>query len=79
VWNRLNEGWINEVNDVMARIGSPTGCTIAFATPYNPAPQCVVSWQTKPGTVQYSVTGTALILAQTAASSSKVNYACYGT
>jgi hypothetical protein len=57
--------------------GSPTGCTITFATAYTSAPLCAVSWQATPLASQsYSVSATAIALTQTGTSSNKVNYHC---
>ena len=57
--------------------GSPTGCTITFASAYTAVPMCVVTWQATPLASQsYTVANTAITLAQTATSSNKVNYHC---
>jgi len=56
---------------------SATGCVITFATAYNAAPLCTVSWQATPLASQsYSVSTTALTTVQTSTSSNKLNYHC---
>lgn len=58
--------------------GTPTGCVITFATAYSAAPYCTVTWQTNIASMQYVVSATAITLTQTATSSNKVNYVCFG-
>lgn len=54
-----------------------TGCIITFNVAYAATPYCTVTWQTTPGLVQtYTVSTTAITLAQTSASGDKVNYTC---
>lgn len=54
-----------------------TGCIITFNVAYAATPYCTVTWQTTPGIVQtYTVSTTAITLAQTSASGDKVNYTC---
>jgi hypothetical protein len=68
-------------NDVAGEVtmgtGSPAACTITFATAYNAAPYCVVTWQGNPLAAQnYSVSASAITIGQTATSSNKLNYHC---
>jgi hypothetical protein len=56
--------------------GSPTGCVITFQIAYASAPYCNVSWQSNLASMQYTISPTAITLAQTAASSNKINYHC---
>jgi len=58
--------------------GSPTGCTITFATAYTSTPNCTVTWQTNIASMQYTLSTTAITLTQTGTSSNKVNYICTG-
>lgn len=68
-----------KAGEVTMGTGSPTGCTITFATAYGSAPYCVVTWQATPLASQsYTVSASAITLTQTATSSNKVNYVCWG-
>ena len=58
--------------------GAPAACTITFNQAYVSAPYCVVTWQANLASMQYTVSNTAITLAQTATSSNKVNYHCVG-
>ena len=58
--------------------GTPTGCTITFATAYSSTPYCIVTWQTNIASMQYTISTTAITLVQTGTSSNKVNYICRG-
>ena len=58
--------------------GTPSGCTLTFATAYISTPLCTVSWQTNLASMSYVLSTTTIVLTQTATSSSKVNYACKG-
>lgn len=70
----------NQSGEVTMGTGSPTGCTITFASanPWSAAPSCVVSWQANLASMVYSYNTTALTLTQTGTSSNKVNYWCVG-
>lgn len=57
---------------------APTGCVITFNSAYGAAPQCIVSWRVNLALMQYTVSTTALTLAQTATSSNLVDYTCWG-
>ena len=58
--------------------GTPTGCTITFATAYTNAPYCLVTWQTNIASMQYTISASTITLVQTATSSNKINYMCRG-
>ena len=63
--------------EVTMGTGSPTTCVITFNVAYNSAPFCTVTWQGNPlATQNYTVSTSAITLAQTATSSNKVNYTC---
>lgn len=70
----------NQAAEVTMGTGSPTGCTITFATEtgYSAPPICVVTWKVNLASMQYTVSQTAIVLIQTATSSNKVNYICWG-
>lgn len=58
--------------------GTPTGCVATFAQAYTGVPYCVVTSQTAPATTTpaYSVTATAITIAQAANNSTKYDYVC---
>jgi hypothetical protein len=56
--------------------GTPTGCTITFASAYTAAPLCNVSWLTNITSMQFTVSTTAITITQTATSSNKIVYRC---
>lgn len=62
--------------EVTMGTGTPTGCIITFATAYNNAPWCLVTWQANLAAMGYTKTGPALTLTQTGTSSNKINYWC---
>jgi hypothetical protein len=70
----------NQVGQVTMGTGSPTGCTITFGTanPWSAAPSCTVTWQSNLAAMGYTVTQSTLLVTQTATSSNKINYACWG-
>lgn len=59
--------------------GSPTGCTLTWATAYNTTPQCVVTWRSNLSSMTYTTSTTALTLTQTGTSSNTVDWLCFGT
>jgi hypothetical protein len=58
--------------------GSPTTCTILFASAYVKAPFCSVDWQTNLGLFTFASTTNTIGLTQTSNSSSVVNFICIG-
>lgn len=66
--------------DVMGTItmgtASPTGCILTFATTYNSAPDCTVTWHVNLASMQYTPAAATLTLVQTATSSNLVTYEC---
>jgi hypothetical protein len=60
--------------------GTPTACTITFSVAYGAAPACVVTSRTAPATSTpaYTVSTTAITLAQAAVSSVVWDYICVG-
>lgn len=59
--------------------GSPTSCTLTFAAVWGAAPHCTVSWRANLAVMQYSVSVSAVMFVQTAASSNKIDYICTGS
>lgn len=69
----------DKAGEVTMGTGTPTGCVITFNVAYVSAPYCTVTWQATPLASQsYTVSSTAITLTQTATSSNKVNYVCWG-
>lgn len=62
--------------EVTMGTGTPTGCTITFATSYVSAPYCTVAWQSNLASMQYTVALDKITINQTATSSNKINYQC---
>ncbi len=58
--------------------GSPTTCSILFASAYVKAPFCSVDWVTNLGVFSFATTTNTIALTQTSNSSSVVNYICIG-
>ena len=70
----------DQAGTVTTGTGSPTACTITFATSYAAAPNCVVVDQSAIANLtSYSVSATAITLATAAASSQKIAYVCSGS
>jgi hypothetical protein len=59
--------------------GSPAGCVITFASAYANPPLCTVTWQQNLASMQYVLAAASITLTQTATSSNKVNYTCFGS
>lgn len=70
----------NQAGEVTTGTGSPTGCTVTFSTtnPYVSIPSCIVTWGANLAAMSYSVSQTALTLAQTGTSNNKISYFCTG-
>ncbi len=58
--------------------GSPTTCSISFASAYAKAPFCSVDWATNLAVMNANVTTNSILLTQTSNSSSVVSYICIG-
>lgn len=56
--------------------GGPTSCIFTFNTTYANAPRCNVTWRDNLPLMQYSVSASQLILAQTSTSSNLIDYIC---
>lgn len=57
-----------------------TACVITFATAFATAPACVVSWSAGPlAAMSYTISTTAITVAQTSTASNRLNYICIGS
>lgn len=57
-----------------------TSCVITFAVAYVVAPTCVVSWSAGPlAAMSYTISTTAITVAQTSTASNRLNYICLGS
>lgn len=57
-----------------------TSCVITFAVAYTIAPACVVSWSAGPlAAMSYTISTTAITVAQTSTASNRLNYICIGS
>ena len=57
-----------------------TSCVITFAVAYTIAPTCVVSWSAGPlAAMSYTISTTAITVAQTSTASNRLNYICIGS
>ena len=56
--------------------GSPTGCTLTFATAYNSTPYCSVDSQTQLAAFAFTLSKTAITITQTGTSSNLISYGC---
>jgi hypothetical protein len=59
--------------------GSPTSCTLTFFAAFATPPNCTVTWQQNLASMQYVPAAASITLTQTATSSNKVNYVCFGS
>lgn len=65
--------------EVTTGTGSPTACTITFSAAYVSQPICIVRDRTVAANVtSYTVSTTAIVVTNTAASSQKIGYVCFG-
>lgn len=66
--------------EVTTGTASPTACTITFAVAYTVQPICIVQDRTVAANLtSYALTLTTIVIANTAASSQKIAYVCFGT
>ena len=57
-----------------------TSCVVTFGTPFQTAPNCVVTWNTGPlAAMSWTTSTTALTITQTSATTSKISYICTST
>jgi hypothetical protein len=69
----------DNAGEVTTGTGSPTSCTITFATAYAVQPVCIVRDRTATTTINsYTISTTALVVTTSAASSQKLDYICVG-
>ena len=57
---------------------TPTACTVTFNTAKSVAPACAVTSQSQLASFAYTLSTTAIVIAQTGTNSNKFNYVCMG-
>jgi hypothetical protein len=73
----MTSGSTDSAGQLNVGTGSPTSCTVTFATAFAAAPFCVVSALTTANMSAYTVSTSAITITTTTASA-KVNYVCHG-
>lgn len=71
-------GSTDVAGSVTTGTGTPTACTINFASSYTTAPFCTVTWRVNLASMQYSVSTTGIGLVQTATSGNVIDWHCLG-
>ncbi len=69
----------DSAGEVTTGTGSPTACTITFATAYAAQPICIIRDRTATANlISYALSTTAIVVTNSAASSQKLTYICFG-